>query len=159
MRYTASLVWLRSRLILACRWWEKSHFWLIFLLFLCVFAISLNCECVSPNVSSATPGCAACAPVTDAPSACVRTSSTLSCYRWSGPNSPLLCSEGPNFFFFPTTSTLLPLRIVTIITPNYFRKRLPVKLWPYRAPLSSNILMYCTQEVFCNKHNLSYIFS
>lgn len=56
-----------------------------------------------PCVSSATPGCAACAPATGAPSACVRISSTLSCCRWSEPNSTLSYSEGPCSFFVKKT--------------------------------------------------------
>lgn len=55
------------------------------------------CVLCVPFSSAATPACAACALVTGAPSACVRTFSTLSCCRWSGPNSTLSCSEGPNF--------------------------------------------------------------
>lgn len=69
----------------------------------CFIYVLYCCRLYVPYVSSDTPGCAACALVTGAPSACVRTSSTQSCCRWSGPNSTLSFSEGPNFLQPPQT--------------------------------------------------------
>lgn len=91
------------------------------------------CWCLStPYLSSAMPGCAACALVTGAPSACVRTSSTLSCCRRSGPNSTLWYSEGPlyllillSFFPFIFSSFILPFfaTLLNFVAPvsNEFR--------------------------------------
>lgn len=87
--------------------------------------IYMNCVCwclSSPYLSSAMPGCAACALVTGAPSACVRTSSTLSCCRRSGPNSTLWYSEGPLYLLH--SSLLLPVHFSSFHSTIFFAKLL-----------------------------------
>lgn len=84
---------------LRCPWILPHAAYSLLILTLFTVPFSLMCVCdykrrVGVCFSSATPGCAACALATGAPSACVRTSSTLSCCRQSGPNSTPLCSEG-----------------------------------------------------------------
>lgn len=118
-------------------WWHLLTICRFILL--CVFI----CKPWAVFLSSATPGCAACALVTGAPSACVRTSSTLSCCRRSGPNSTLLCSEGPFFTLFFTT---LSLPVVTSqICPHHH-----LMLVPFISPhfgQSCSIFLFYIQNI------------
>ena len=134
----------------------------------------INCVCwclSSPYLSSAMPGCAACALVTGAPSACVRTSSTLSCCRRSGPNSTLWYSEGPLYllhsfhlpihfflpFFLPffakfssfCSISFSEIRIkVTFISKTFYLLLSPSCFLHHFLPFHSFLLISCCQSPF-----------
>lgn len=122
---------------LRCPWILPHAAYSLLILTLFTVPFSLMCVCnykrrVGVCFSSATPGCAACALATGAPSACVRTSSTLSCCRQSGPNSTPLCSEG--------------LFCNSFVTSN----------WSTLPHLSECLLFFCFAKLFCKVHVLHH---